>query len=106
MRSGVFLFLQASGFDLDLQQQLHEELQVPQTSCWQSWKACHNRRLATTKDLRVQRRSSIGNNVHSGETALKKGVDEAEKPAIMGGSLRRKLRSTRGRRWGHFPRSL
>jgi len=33
MRSGVFLFLQALGFDLDLRQQLHEELQVPQTSC-------------------------------------------------------------------------
>ncbi|WP_423171177.1 hypothetical protein, partial [Stenotrophomonas maltophilia group sp. CASM26] len=60
--------------------------------------ACHNRRLATTKGPRAQRRSSIGNNVHSGETALKKGVDEAEKPDIMGGSLRRKLRSTRERR--------
>jgi hypothetical protein len=47
------------------------------------------------KDLRVARRSSIGNNVHFGETALEKGVDEAEKPAIMGGSQRRKRRGTR-----------
>jgi hypothetical protein len=59
--------------------------------------------LTELKSLRIMcgllRRKAFGFDAEAAEsTASQKGVDGAEKPAIMGGSLRRKRRSLRRRR--------